>query len=228
MDAKELGKFISELRKEKNMTQLELAGKLNVTDKAVSRWERGLGFPDINTLQPLADALGISLMELMQSRRNADREPISSERVNELLMNTIMLSRENGRLTKMIGFAVLIMFFAAAAVVISALFTDWEIVNYAAASILSGLAAWSVPVWKMTLSRKNGVITTVFLSFGYAMLAVLFQIINIAHDIHINDLAAVIDTIDGIVIVVCLFLTITMVLNVFILIRSKEITGKSV
>lgn len=51
------------------MTQKELAAKLLVTDKAVSRWERGLGFPDINSLAPLADALGVSMMELMKSER---------------------------------------------------------------------------------------------------------------------------------------------------------------
>ena len=49
MDAKQMGMFISELRKENNMTQAQLAKELYVSDKAVSRWERGLGFPDINT-----------------------------------------------------------------------------------------------------------------------------------------------------------------------------------
>ena len=49
MDAKRFGAFISERRKEHHMTQADLAGKVGVTDKAVSRWERGLGFPDINT-----------------------------------------------------------------------------------------------------------------------------------------------------------------------------------
>ena len=65
MEAAELGKFIATIRKEKQLTQAELARKLNVTDKAVSRWERGLGFPDINTLEPLADALGITLTQLV-------------------------------------------------------------------------------------------------------------------------------------------------------------------
>lgn len=47
MDAKKFGAFIAAMRKEKNMTQMDLARKLQVTDKAVSKWERGLGFPDI-------------------------------------------------------------------------------------------------------------------------------------------------------------------------------------
>ena len=55
MDAKKFGTFIATLRKENNMTQVELAQKLQVTDKAVSKWERGLGFPDINTIEPLAE-----------------------------------------------------------------------------------------------------------------------------------------------------------------------------
>ena len=69
MEAKQFGQFIVGIRKEKKMTQAELAEKINVTDKAVSRWERGLGFPDIQTLEPLAQALGISVLELMRSKK---------------------------------------------------------------------------------------------------------------------------------------------------------------
>lgn len=61
MDPKVFGTFIAKRRKEKNMTQADLAMKLNVTVKAVSRWERGIGFPDINTIEPLASALEISV-----------------------------------------------------------------------------------------------------------------------------------------------------------------------
>ena len=74
MDAKKLGTFIATLRKENNMTQVELAQKLQLTDKAVSKWERGLGFPDINTIEPLADALGVSVLEIMRSERIAETE----------------------------------------------------------------------------------------------------------------------------------------------------------
>ena len=74
MDAKKFGTFIATLRKENNMTQVELAQKLQVTDKAVSKWERGLGFPDINTIEPLADALGVSVLEIMRLERIAETE----------------------------------------------------------------------------------------------------------------------------------------------------------
>ena len=72
MEAKELGDFIAKIRKENQLTQAELAKRLNVTDKAVSRWERGLGYPDINTLEPLADALGVSLTELMKCSKDVE------------------------------------------------------------------------------------------------------------------------------------------------------------
>ena len=61
MDAKAFGAFLAKTRKDRGLTQNALAEQLHVTDKAVSRWERGLGFPDINTLEPLADALGLTL-----------------------------------------------------------------------------------------------------------------------------------------------------------------------
>ena len=61
-------------KKREKMTQAELAEKIHVTDKAISRWERGLGFPDIQTLEPLAQVLGISVLELMRSeKKETDR-----------------------------------------------------------------------------------------------------------------------------------------------------------
>ena len=69
MDATRFGLFVAEMRKENHMTQAEFATKIKVTDKAVSRWERGLGFPDINLLEPLAEALGVSILELMKSEK---------------------------------------------------------------------------------------------------------------------------------------------------------------
>ena len=65
MDNKKTGMFISQRRKEMNLTQKELAEKLNVTDKAVSKWETGNGAPDISLLTTLARTLDVSVIELL-------------------------------------------------------------------------------------------------------------------------------------------------------------------
>ena len=70
MDAKRFGCFVAERRKELGLTQKELAAKIQVTDKAVSKWERGLGLPDISTIEPLASALSVSIEELMRSEKD--------------------------------------------------------------------------------------------------------------------------------------------------------------
>ena len=68
---KTLGTMIAELRKQHGMTQLELAEKMGVTDKAVSKWERDLSCPDINSLPTLAEILGVSVEELMQIKKRS-------------------------------------------------------------------------------------------------------------------------------------------------------------
>lgn len=83
---KTLGALIAQTRKEKGMTQLELAEKLGVTDKAVSKWERELSCPDIQSLPTLAEALGLSLEELMQGKN----EPTHQEEAPIALVNTIL------------------------------------------------------------------------------------------------------------------------------------------
>ena len=69
MDNEKVGKFILELRKSRQMTQKELAERLNISDKAVSKWERGLSYPDIELLSPLSDILGITTTELLNGER---------------------------------------------------------------------------------------------------------------------------------------------------------------
>ena len=66
---KSIGETIASLRKEKGMTQNELAEKMNVTDKAVSKWERDLSCPDINTISKLADVLNVSVEELLKAKK---------------------------------------------------------------------------------------------------------------------------------------------------------------
>ena len=68
MDTNASGRFIADLRKQKGYTQKELAEKLMVTDKAISRWETGKGLPDTSLLKPLADILGVSVSELLSGK----------------------------------------------------------------------------------------------------------------------------------------------------------------
>lgn len=77
MNTVDFGKFVSELRKEKGLTQRQLAEMLNVTDKAVSRWEKGKNYPDIETLESLSTVFGISVSELLEGKRLCKDELIS-------------------------------------------------------------------------------------------------------------------------------------------------------
>ena len=79
---KTLGTMIAELRKQHGMTQLELAEKMGVTDKAVSKWERDLSCPDINSLPNLAEILGVTVDDLMQVKKEAEA-PVS--KVSEIM-----------------------------------------------------------------------------------------------------------------------------------------------
>lgn len=94
MDANKIGSFIQSRRKELGLTQSQLGEKLGVTDKAISRWERGVGFPDISLLEPLADALCVTVVELMRGERT---EQITMEEAKEMIVQTIDLAAEQQR-----------------------------------------------------------------------------------------------------------------------------------
>lgn len=97
MDPKEFGVFIQTRRKELGMNQTQLAEKLHVTAKAVSRWERGVGFPSIELLQPLADALEITIAELMQSKLL--EKDLPKEEAAQLVTQTVETIRQQEALT---------------------------------------------------------------------------------------------------------------------------------
>jgi transcriptional regulator with XRE-family HTH domain len=90
MEKQTLGQKISELRKAKNMTQLELANKLNITDKAVSKWERDISCPDINTFPKLAEILEVSVDELLKAN-NAISEDKETKDIVDLVLKAVPL-----------------------------------------------------------------------------------------------------------------------------------------
>ena len=87
MDNEKFGQFVRSMRKEKQMTQQQLAERLHLTDKAVSKWERGLSLPDISMLEQLARELDVSVVELLCGERK--EENIRKDAVEELLVDTM-------------------------------------------------------------------------------------------------------------------------------------------
>jgi len=79
MNHEKTGKLIAARRNQLGLTQMELAQQLNVSDRAVSRWERGVGFPDISSLEPLADALEITVLELLHGELSPEPERTANE-----------------------------------------------------------------------------------------------------------------------------------------------------
>ena len=79
---KSIGETISSLRKKKELTQNELAEKMNVTDKAVSKWERDLSCPDVNTISRLAEVLDVSVEELLNAKEQRKSNSIMKDLVN--------------------------------------------------------------------------------------------------------------------------------------------------
>lgn len=107
MNTYDMGKFISEQRKEKGLTQKALAEKLNVTDKAVSKWETGRSAPDIALLAPLSEALGVTVIELLQGEKiETENFPSVSDAV---VVRT--MKNDNKKLKRAVFIAVIIMFF---------------------------------------------------------------------------------------------------------------------
>lgn len=94
MKKQTLGNMIANLRKEQGMTQLDLAEKMGVTDKAVSKWERDLSCPDVSSIPKLAEILGVTVDELMQSKSDGAKAGRSEEIQNiiNLILKAIPLA----------------------------------------------------------------------------------------------------------------------------------------
>ena len=92
IDKAKFGAFVAQLRKEKGLMQKELAEKLYVSDKAVSKWERGLSIPDVAILVPLAQILGVTVTELLECQRLPKDAPLDSRQTEEIVKKVISLS----------------------------------------------------------------------------------------------------------------------------------------
>ena len=82
------GLFVTELRKKKNLTQKDLAEKLYVSDKTVSKWERGLSMPNVVLLIPIADILDVTVTELLRGEKIDTQKNIDTKEVEKLVVGS--------------------------------------------------------------------------------------------------------------------------------------------
>ena len=126
MNQEKIGKFIAECRKNKKMTQSELADKLNVTDKTISRWENGHYMPDISLFNELCNILDIEVVELLngeKSKNNIDRKE-----VDETIMKIVNISKDEIRekKKKIITISVFCVLFITIIFILLLIFTNKE------------------------------------------------------------------------------------------------------
>ena len=209
MDAAKLGQFIVQRRKELGLTQARIAEKLHVTDKAVSRWERGVGLPDIGSLEDLAQVLEVSLVELMRAER-MERAHISHTEAEVLLVEALHLSERP--VTAWLARGILAVF-AVVAVLLLPLLRYGSVAMCNVGSILLGLGAWAIPLAQLACVRKDGGWDHVA-SFSLAMLSLTLQFFELKVRVNDSDWSALMDTVPALCMVVVLFGAVTALLNV--------------
>lgn len=171
MNAEKTGEFITKIRGELGLTQKELADRIGVTDKAVSKWETGRGFPDVGVLEPLAKELGVSITELMNGER-FDPEKISSQ-ADSAVMETLRYVKQMSR--KTLGVIVIIIGACLTIAPLYTTFADFPI-------MISGLLVISGGVYMLatkgtTRSIKIPKIALEFISLGALIAAIILELL---------------------------------------------------
>jgi len=149
MDIIKIGNFISAKRREKNLTQEQLAEKLDVSNKTVSKWENGKSMPDYETIERLCDELDITIAELLDGEEHGDGNTVAydEEKVRALLRN--MLQAEEKKRSRTVtefhlgnGVKKGITFGSVLAIVIS--YVNWHSIGWA---ILHGFLSWGYVIY---------------------------------------------------------------------------------
>ena len=171
MDQNKVGKFIQKLRKEKKMTQQELADKLGVTDKSIGNWENGRNMPDLSLFKPLCDILDISINELMSGER-IDKDKYQ-EKFEENIVNTINYSTNQiDKYTNVMGHLLIIMglFTSMSAIMIFSSESIWGSI-YSVFGIVLFLIGMSRLTTKTPFKKRMFLLAFAFIfSFGVLIL----------------------------------------------------------
>lgn len=229
MNNVKIGAFIAQLRKAKNMTQKDLAEKLNITDKAVSKWERGISLPDITILPDLSGILDITVTELLNGEKENNEEDSCSDNSNETVLAAIQYADgEVKKKTKNIKILCAVSITIACIVgIIACSICDWAINNnftWSLFPISSIIYAWFwvIPV---TLMGKKGIIPSiVFLSIlTIPFLLILDKLIKL-NNLAVNDLIVPIGVKTSIVSIIYIWI----VYFLFHIYRTKKLLAASI
>lgn len=162
MDNKKTGDLIAKKRAEKGLSQKELAKIISVTDKAVSKWETGRGFPDVSLLPSLAKALGVTVTELVNGEET--KESTEKESADNAVMNALRYSKKMSR--RVLG---VIFIIVGAALAISPMYIVGRTWLTGGASVILGAAVMAAGIFTLVgkmpfglLSRRtSGIISAV-------------------------------------------------------------------
>lgn len=181
MNQEKIGKFIAECRKDKNLTQLQLAEILGVTDRSVSKWENGRCMPDLSLFKPICTELDITINELLSGER-IEKE-LYQEKLEENIVNTIDYS------TKKIGYnnnifgMVLLMFGFLITLTAIAIFpseSSWSSIYSVLGSIIA-LIGFSKLIKKLSYPKR------VLLNFGFYILFIVILFVLDFLNVKLNN-----------------------------------------
>ena len=163
MDQKRIGKFIAECRKDKKMTQSELAEKLGVTDKSIGNWENARCMPDLSLFKPLCDELGITINDLLSGEK-IDKDKYQ-EKFEENIVNTIDYSTKKiNKYSNIVGLLFIIfgLFISMSAIMIFPSESSWGSI-YSVFGIVIFVIGISKLTNKIKLSKRLILILLIFL-----------------------------------------------------------------
>ena len=163
MNQEKIGKFIAECRKDKKMTQQELAEKLGVTDKSIGNWENGRNMPDLSLFKPLCDILGITINDLMSGEKISKDK--YQDKFEENIVNTIDYSTKKiNKYSNVIGLLLVIfgLFISMSAIMIFPSESSWGSI-YSVFGIILFIIGISKLTNKMKIGKRMLLILVIFI-----------------------------------------------------------------
>lgn len=203
MNQEKIGKFISECRRERKMTQQDLAEKLGVSDRTIGNWENGRNMPDLSLFKPLCDELGISINDLMSGEKVKEKD--YKNKLEENIINTIDYSNSKVENNRNKSFIILIIVSILISVSMLTIFKSDS--SFGAICSLIGVIVSSFGV--LGITKKLSKLKRVFFTGSYFIIVLLFLLIldyiGVVVSVRPPKFSYVKETVDNMIIYKALF-----------------------